>query len=240
MMGAIAGCLLLAVLALWGAGKFWGGDKPSKTVPMKEIASSKAAEKQVVPVTSPAIPIASPNQPSRGKPRVLFCVPHNGLFVEDFSEVMPTLSAGASVTIASTVGGRCNKYGGGVSQVTPQVVIGTDKISAQDYDAIIFAGANTGEFHYDSTAQLVSEFVNSGKLVTAICYGQEVLAHHKLLKPGVRVANSSYMTEKYNTTGCLPVNESVIRHENLITAQDPAAGPAFAKMILDSIQKKNP
>jgi eukaryotic-like serine/threonine-protein kinase len=237
---AIAGCLLLAVLGVWGAGKFLGGDKPYKSVQKQEYANAKPVERQVVPVMSPEIPAGSPHQPSPSKPRVLFCVPHNGLFEQDFYEVLPTLSANASVTVASTVGGPCNKYGGGVSEVTPQVVIGRDSISAQDYDAIIFTGANTGEFHQEPTERLVSEFVNNGKLITAICYGQEVLAHHKLLRPGVRVANSSYMTEKYKATGCSPVDSPVVRHENLITAQDPVAGPAFAKMILDAIPRKSP
>lgn len=127
------------------------------------------------------------------------------------------------------------------SAVTAQVVIGRDNISAKDYDAIIFAGANTQEFHGEATGRLVREFrADSKKLITGICYGQEVLAHNGLLGPGVRVANSSFMTEIYDKTNCSLVNTPAIQHENLITGKDAAAGHQFAELLLAAIQKKNP
>ncbi|MFN0017545.1 MAG: protein kinase domain-containing protein [Pirellulaceae bacterium] len=254
--GAIAGCLILAALCVWGAGKYFGGDKPAKTVQtvqkndaVKSAPVETPVERPVVPTKSPAISASLPSQPQSNQPRILFCVPHTGLYEPDFYNVMATLEGKASVTVASTVRGPCkiwdasrpNRVPQEFSQVTAQVVIDTDNISAKNFDAIIFAGANTQEFHTPETRQLVSEFrADSKKLITGICYGQEVLAHCGLLGPGVSVADSSYMSQIYPKTKCTPVPTEAIQHENLITGRDANAGDEFAALLLSAIRKNNP
>ncbi len=237
---AIACCLLLGVLAVWGAGKFFGRDKPAKSVQTKEIANASPVATKSGPVVSTASPATVSSQPQSNQPRVLFCVPHNGIYAPDFHKVMPILSAGASVTVASTESGPCNNWDTGVSSVSPELVIGQDKISALDYDAIIFCGANTAEFQRDATARLIRDFADRGKLVTAICKGQEVLSHHGYFRKDLRVARSTFLKAQYEEFGCVADVNPAVRDGNVITGQDDRAGPAFARLLLESIPAKNP
>ena len=239
IIGAVAGSLLLAMLCVWGAGKYFGNESP-KTAPRREVVNSNPMVKPavtpgVVPVSPrPAVPLTS------SKPRVLFCVPHHEIYETDFTNVMRTLTAGATVDVASTEIGPCIKYGGGVSEARPTLVIG--KIAAEGYDAIIFCGANTDEFQGPATASLIREFANSEKkLVTAICKGQEVLAHHGYFHKDLRVAGSTFLKSQYEEFGCTAdFKEPAIRDGNIITGQDDQAGRAFAELLLKTIREKNP
>ena len=233
---AVAGCLLLAVLAVWGAGKFLGGGKPSRTVLNKKIADARPAAQQTTPASQQSIPSSLP---STKKHRVLFCVPHNGIWEPDYDNVVDALPPSIFVTVASTLPGKCYKPGGsGPSSVTAELVIGQDAISAQDFCAIIFAGYNTTEFHEEPTRRLISDFDEEKRLITAICKGQEVLAVHGYFKEGRRVAKSELLS--YESLKCVPVSELAVQDGNLITGRDDKAGSAFAEMLVKAIQQKNP
>jgi putative intracellular protease/amidase len=74
------------------------------------------------------------------------------------------------------------------------------EVTAADYDAIIFTGFNTDEFTargitFKDARRLIDEFKSNGKLVTAICRGQQVLALHGELK-GKKVAPYAYVDPK--------------------------------------------
>ena len=246
---AIAGCLLLAVVGIWGAGKLLGGNNTPQKTPRQETAKlipqqpSRSSNKESPATKTPTLP-ASTTVESR--PRVLFCVPHNGVYEPDFGEVLPTLTrGGAVVTVASTVRGLCNKYVEGtpnneLSDIRAEMAIGKDAISAEDYDAIVFAGAIVSEFNQEPTRLLISDFANRGKLIAGICNGQKVLSDHGYFRKDLRVATSKYLTTQYEQYGCLPEPTPAVRDGNIITGQDDSAGPAFAKLLLDSISKKNP
>jgi serine/threonine protein kinase/putative intracellular protease/amidase len=234
---AIAGCLLLVAVCVWGAGRVWGGGKPSRSDSTQKVANSK---QQVVTPTIPASTQPIPRSlPKKSKGRVLFCVPHDGLWEPDYQEVVPTLSEGVVIDVASTLKGRCYKLGGEPSNVFADLVIGEDPISALDYDAIIFCGANTESFPKEPTKRLLRDFVDNGKLITAICKGQEVLAYHGFFKKDLRVAKSQYLRDQYTEFGCSPQETPALLDGNIITGQDDKAGPAFAKLLLESIPAKH-
>jgi len=167
-------------------------------------------------------------------------VPHYGVWEPDFHNVMRTLSSGATVKVASTVGGPCQRFqSGGQSEIQAELVIGGNPpILTKDFDAIIFAGADTTEFQTESTANLIRQFNGTpGKLITAICKGQEVLAFHGYFREGTKVAESEYLQVQYDDYKCSAINQPAVRDGNLITGQDDKAGAAFATLLLDALRE---
>ena len=253
MIGAIAGGVLLVALCAWGAGKLWNNSsvadakqgtaaplypnatQPGRAFPAKiDDSSSEASFKGSSSNQGSAVPYSAT---SETKARVLFCVPSKGLYTPDYDNVVDHLPPQVAVTVASTSPDECLKYMGGKSGVTPDVVIGRDPIRAADYDAIIFGGADTTEFEGESTADLLRDFKVSGKLISAICKGQQVLLHHGYFVGDVGVAKSGYLAGRYPSS-CNPRETPVVRDRNLVTARDDQAGPAFANELVRAFQQR--
>ncbi len=108
-----------------------------------------------------------------------------------------------------------------------------DNLRAADYDFIIFTGYDTVEFAPGgagaaTTCRLLDEFNREGKLVTAICRGQQVLAEHGELK-GKTVAKCNYV-DAYELTQ--PFGNDVEADGQVVTAaRDENAWDFVAKII---------
>ena len=255
MIAAIGGGLLLVMLCVWGANKLFLQEPRKTTANAVSSTPGKAAivDANKTAATQPAVSLPSAHRPAlpttapgRSKARILYCVPHNGLWEPDYLNVVRRLPSGVKVTVASTEAGYCIAYAEEdksfktkrqSTQVSADVVIGRDTISASDYDAIVFAGANLAEFQGDPTKQLLAEFARDNKLITAICRGQEVLAHHNYFKQGTRVARNGYLQTQYQDSQCSPQDVAVVRDGNLITGRDPAAGAEFAEILVSAISQ---
>ena len=260
MIGAIGGGLLLVLLCVWGASKVFFQD-PGKTTtktgagnPEKaaSVVASNVERKQPVETVSSALPPSSPaTAPGTSIARILFCVPHHGLWEPDFANVVDHFPPGVAVTVASTGEGYCMAFDESdttfntrrrSTRVSADVVIGRDAIAAANYDAIVFAGANYKVFQTDATKQLLADFSRQGKFITAICRGQEVLADHGYLGKGDMVARNRYLEKQYADLECSPQDSPVVhaRDKKMITGRDPESGVQFADALVKAIaQDKN-
>ncbi|MBC7855079.1 MAG: protein kinase [Pirellulaceae bacterium] len=254
MIGAIGGGLLLVLFCFWGANKLFfqepGKATAKSSLGNPEKAASVVAEAKPIETATSKFPASSPAAvPGISSARVLFCVPHLGLWEPDFLNVVASFPAGVAVTVASTKEGYCEVYLNVNSTetrtstlVSADVVIGRDAISASDYDAIIFAGANSAEFPTPATKQLLADFHRDKKFITAICKGQEVLANHGYFEKGDMVARNRYLEKRYEDLQCSPENSPVVHAKNkkMITGRDPDAGAQFADALVKAIaQDKN-
>jgi serine/threonine-protein kinase len=167
--------------------------RPTKSPPPPPILKSAAA------TTPPAtVAIAEPSSRDNRPYRALFVIPTTGLYLPDYNNTYQALrDAKIDVQVAARTDRPStlkNDPGGiGPSRDVPY----GDNLLATDYDFIVFTGYETFEFAPGGTAaittrRLLDEFKKDGKLVTAICRGQQILAEHGELK-GKTVARCIYV-----------------------------------------------
>ena len=141
--------------------------------------------------------------------------------------------AGAEITIASSRIGTCTGMLGGKAQAGLDV----KKVTAADYDAVIFiGGSGASEYFNDPTAHKVaSDAAASGKVLGAICIAPSTLANAGLLKGKKATCFASertnLITQKANYTG-----RSVEIDGKIITADRAASATAFAQAILTALR----
>jgi protease I len=119
----------------------------------------------------------------------------------------------------------------------PDIVI--DKISADDYNGVVFIGGpgafafiNDGKIH-----QLAKQFAEKGKIVCAICIAPAILAAAGLLngvKATVHDSGRSYLQKG----GAEFVEEDVVADKNFITANGPSAASVFGEKIVQTLKNK--
>ena len=115
-------------------------------------------------------------------------------------------------------------------------------LHAANYDVIIFTGFDTYEFEPGgdgaaTTRRLIYEFNQPGKLVAAICRGQQVLAEHGELA-GKRVAfckyvdSAKYGQSKSDGTG------NVAADGQIVTAAAAEDAWDFVAKIVEKLDSK--
>jgi eukaryotic-like serine/threonine-protein kinase len=139
-----------------------------------------------------------PSVPLSRQYRALMVIPTTGLYGPDYFNTVNALrEANVKVQVAALTDNPSTfKNQSGEPGPTRTVPYGNN-LSAENYDFIIFTGYETYEFTpggdgVDTTRRLINEFQQDGKLVTAICRGQQVLAEHGALK-GKQVARCQYV-----------------------------------------------
>jgi len=112
-----------------------------------------------------------------------------------------------------------------------------DSLSADDYDGIIFAGADTRPFHPggmlgQEARLLMSDFKKQNKILSAICAGQRVLALYGALARK-EVAKCDFVDATFGDTSSVMWNPNVpaITDGQIITARRDRDAPALAEEI---------
>lgn len=174
--------------------------------------------------------------------RVLVVIPRYGLWYADFGNVKKALdAANVEVVIASSELKPSTTYVGSANGVAfPDVVLG-EPLDAQEFGAIIFVGYDTREYHPgpglgDRVGQIIDDFQSRGRLVTAICTGQRVLAAHGALRDKqVAYANYAATAGAYNNCGASLVRTRVQRDGQVITAAADTDAKAFVAEIVAAL-----
>lgn len=111
------------------------------------------------------------------------------------------------------------------------------QVQAEDYDALLIPGGviNPDILRMSEAAvHFVSQFVDTGKPIAAICHGPWVLVETNILEGRVVTSWPSLKTDLLNA-GAKWVDQEVVSDQGLVTSRKPADIPAFCKKFMEEI-----
>lgn len=124
------------------------------------------------------------------------------------------------------------------AKITPDVRV--REANPNNFDALIIAGG-TGSpklANYPEVLRIIKDFNNKKKLVAAICLAGYVLARAGILNgKEATVYPADFALVEYSRRGIKYIKKSVVRCENIITAEGPEAAEEFAKEIIRALSK---
>ncbi len=171
--------------------------------------------------------------------KVLIVVAHDGYQQIEYQIPKKALTqAGFLVVTASNKPGTATAK----DKSTTKVDLTVEQVIAGDYDAIIFVGGPGTLDNLDNqiSYQLITEAVDLGKLVAAICIATRILAHASVLD-GIAATGwngDDELGEIYDEYGVIYESAPVVIDQGFITATDPSAANDFADAIVRELQSK--
>jgi len=135
------------------------------------------------------------------------------------------------------IGTRMNdEYQGQQGNVSHKPDATTTEVRAEDFDAIVIPGGGAPDKIRTNpqAIQLVTEAMNAGKLVAAVCHGPQVLIEADLLRDQ-RVTGFQAIRKDIENAGGQYIDEPVVTDSNLITARCPSDLPMFTTAILQEL-----
>lgn len=144
--------------------------------------------------------------------------------------------AGAKVSVVGS--GSQEIYHGKKGEAEIKADVAADKVSAEDFDAIIVTGGHASDRMrlYQSMIDLVRKAHDSGKVVAAICHGPQLLISADILR-GRRVTSWISIAVDVKNAGANWVDEAMVQDGNIITSRNPRDLPQFNKAIIEALEK---
>lgn len=115
-----------------------------------------------------------------------------------------------------------------------------DQARAEDYDALVLPGGvmNPDHLRMDPKAvQFVKKFVDSGKLVAAICHGPWTLVEAGTVRGKTFTSWPSLQTDLKNA-GAHWVDKEVVQDGQFISSRKPDDIPAFSHTLIGALEKQ--
>ena len=142
--------------------------------------------------------------------------------------------AGARVVVVGS--GSQESYQGKRGKATIKADVTADKVSAEDFDAIIIPGGYASERMrlHQSMVDLIRKAHDSGKVVAAICHGPQLLISADIVR-GRRVTSWPSVAVDLKNAGADWTDEPLVQDGNLITSRKPADLPRFNKAIIEAM-----
>lgn len=112
-----------------------------------------------------------------------------------------------------------------------------DHANPEDYDALVLPGGVINPDHLrmePMAVQFVKEFVQSGKVIAAICHGPWTLIEAGGVKGKQMTSWPSLKTDLINA-GANWIDQTVVADGNLITSRKPDDLANFSKALIDQI-----
>jgi protease I len=109
--------------------------------------------------------------------------------------------------------------------------------SVEEFDGLVLPGGtvNPDKLRLDDSAvSFVRDFVNSGKLVAAICHGPWTLVEAGVT-PGRTLTSYPSIRTDLRNAGAHVVDEEVVVDGNLITSRSPSDLEAFCSAVIDEL-----
>jgi len=156
---------------------------------------------------------------------------------DDFELIEPMRAmkaANARVIVVGTDSKQSYRSKSGKKTITAEMT--ADMAKAEDFDAIIIPGGYVqNNMRLDkSMAKLVRQAHGLGKVVAAICDGQQLLISADIVR-GHRMTSQPSIAADLRNAGADWVDESVVQDGNIITSRKPADLPMFDKAIIDAV-----
>lgn len=147
------------------------------------------------------------------------------------------IEAGATIALASIATDpiRGEKDGEKGEAITPDLVLGD--VDTDDYDMLLLPGGlgNPDKMRLQERAiEIVTEFMEDGKIVAAICHAPWLLAEADVVD-GRRLTSWPSIRTDLENAGADVVDEAVVVDENLITSRKPDDIPAFVAAITEAL-----
>ena len=161
------------------------------------------------------------------------------------SELMVPLeklrAAGATVTIAAPAKGEIKGWDqkNWGKSVTADLEI--DEVDADEFDALILPGGQMNPDVLrmnDRAVELVLDFLDSEKIVAAICHAPWLLVEADAVEGRTLTSWPSVKTDIENAGGDW-VDEEVVVDENIITSRSPKDLDAFVAKIIEEIEQSD-
>ncbi len=108
---------------------------------------------------------------------------------------------------------------------------------SDDYDAIMIPGGVMNPDHmrmHDEYISFASHFMESGKVVAAICHAPQLLIETGMLKGKQLTSFPSLKTDLVNA-GAIWQDKEVVADNGIVTSRSPADLPAFNKKMIEEI-----
>ena len=109
---------------------------------------------------------------------------------------------------------------------------------ADDYDALVLPGGviNPDKLRVDADAmRVVKSFLDSGKLVAAVCHGPWLLVQADAVRDRKMTSYKSIRKDVENA-GAHWVDEEVVADNGIVTSRNPDDLPAFVSKIVEEVQ----
>ena len=177
--------------------------------------------------------------PAINKSRVLI-VATNGFEQSELLKPMEQLKAkGAVVEVAAPAGGTIRGWDKSDWGASVDVDLTLDKVKVGDYDALVLPGGqiNPDKLRVDDKAlAVVKAFLDSGKVVAAICHAPWLLIEAGAVKDRDVTSYISIRTDMINAGGRWK-DEQVVTDEGIITSRNPGDIDAFVAKIVEEIEE---
>jgi protease I len=108
-----------------------------------------------------------------------------------------------------------------------------------DYDALVIPGGvmNPDKLRVDEDAmKLVKAFLDSGKIVAAVCHGPWLLVQADALK-GRQATSYKSIRKDLENAGARWIDETVVVDNGIITSRNPDDLPAFVDKIIEELKE---
>ena len=143
--------------------------------------------------------------------------------------------AGATTEVVSLAAGKIKGWNEKNWGQEVSVDVPLDSAKPSDYDALLLPGGvmNPDRLRMNQQAvRFVSEIVNAGKPVAAICHGPWTLVETGFLKGRTLTSWPSLKTDIRNAGGEW-VDQEVVTDHGLVTSRKPADLPAFNRKMVE-------
>jgi len=173
--------------------------------------------------------------------RVLILAADGFETVELFEPKKALEAVGAKVTLASIGKDPIQGMKEDINKaetITPDLTL--EEVDTDDYDALVLPGgvANPDKMRLEERAlDIVTEFMEDGKIVAAICHAPWLLAEADVID-GRRLTSFPSIRTDLENAGADVVDEEVVVDGNLITSRKPDDIPAFNAAIIAALEEE--
>ncbi|XRP96362.1 DJ-1/PfpI/YhbO family deglycase/protease [Methanocaldococcus sp. 16A] len=171
--------------------------------------------------------------------KVLMVIAPKDFRDEELFEPMAVFeSNGLKVDVVSTTKGECMGMLGHKITVNKTIY----DVNPDEYDAIVIVGGiGSKEYLWNNTKliELVREFYNKNKVVSAICLSPVVLARAGILKDKkATIFPAPEAIEELKKAGAIYEDKGVVVDNNIITAKSPDYARLFGLEVLKTLENK--
>ena len=164
--------------------------------------------------------------------KILSIIAPNGYQEIEYSDSKQALEQKGHIVItASTVNEARGKSGG-----KKKVDVLLSNVKTKDYDAILFVGGPGSHSFFDDpfVHKLAKEFIDSKKIVAAICAAPSILANAGLLK-GIEATCFPDQALNIKSKGAIYTGKPVQKDGLIITADGPDSATEFGEKIAEAL-----